>query len=126
MLKIPFVAALPFKGQEGKWPAAIQEMYNKLLKKAAEVVVVSPEDSTDSFALKMQKRNEYIVNRCSTMLGVFGGSQGGTLNCLQYAKEKGKHIDIINPGNYFQSSSGLIQLVGDAGNQWKVETNESV
>src|SRR4051812_18107278 len=40
-LGIPFIAAVPFLGQEGKWPNSSQQVYKKLMDLAAEVVVVS-------------------------------------------------------------------------------------
>src|SRR5690242_6170700 len=38
---IPFIAAIPFKGQEKLWPLPAQEYYIYLLSKAAHVIYVS-------------------------------------------------------------------------------------
>jgi len=80
---IPFVAAVPFKGQEAMWPAASQKYYHELLRKAESVVYVSKPPYTFR---KMQERNEYLANECDKMLALWDGSGGGTANCLQYAR----------------------------------------
>lgn len=45
----------------------------------------------------MQKRNEYMVNLADKVIAVWGGSSGGTANCVRYAKSVGKEIIIIKP-----------------------------
>ena len=91
---IPFIAAVPFLGQESVWPLESQEHYNYLLEKAEEVVIVSEGDYA---AHKMQVRNEYMVNKCDALMAVYDGSPGGTQNCVNYAKSKGKPVYILNP-----------------------------
>lgn len=100
-LEIPFTAAMPTEQMDIKWPETSRKMFEKILAKASKVFIV--EDQSKNISTKMQDRNEYIVDNSNRMLAVFGGQLGGTYNCLEYAKNKGKHIDIINPGNYFQS-----------------------
>lgn len=93
-LGIPFTAAVPFIGQESIWPAESQKTYKRLLAKATEVVIVCP----GGYALaKMQTRNEFMVNSCDTLIGVWDGSKGGTGNCIAYAKSINKPIIIIDP-----------------------------
>ena len=93
-LKIPFIAAVPFLGQESMWNTKTQQTYQKLLQRASEVVIVSPGSYS---AAKMQIRNEYMVDHCDLLIGVFDGTSGGTKNCLDYAKSKNKEIIIIDP-----------------------------
>jgi uncharacterized phage-like protein YoqJ len=45
----------------------------------------------------MQKRNEYMVDKCDKLLAVWNGTTGGTHNCIKYAKSKGKEIILLNP-----------------------------
>jgi len=96
-LNIPFVAAVPFEGQESKWPQSSKEKYDQLLRKAEEVVIVSEDGYA---AWKMQKRNEWIVDNSDAILGIWSGLKGGTGNCLEYAEKKNKTIHRINP-NYW-------------------------
>lgn len=93
-LKIPFIAAIPFIGQENAWPEKSQNIYHALLKLAAEQVIVSPGGYS---AAKMQIRNEWMVDKCDTLIGVWDGTPGGTGNCMEYAKSVNKSIFRINP-----------------------------
>jgi uncharacterized phage-like protein YoqJ len=93
-LGIPFVAAVPFKGQESQWPEQSQREFQRLIKLAEEVVVVC--DGGYS-AAKMQRRNEYMVDKCDILIAVWDGTPGGTGNCVRYAQSKGKEIIRILP-----------------------------
>lgn len=88
-LNIPFIAAIPFRGQETKWPVESQERYHKLLSHAAEVVIVCEGSYA---AYKMQLRNQWIVDRCELLVALWDGSGSGTKNCIDYAVAKGKPI----------------------------------
>lgn len=93
-LNIPFVAAVPFVGQEKAWPQTSQKIFNKLIEKAAEVVIVSEGGYA---AYKMQIRNEWMVDNCNKLIAVWDQSPGGTGNCVNYAKSKNKDIIFIDP-----------------------------
>ena len=96
-MAIPFVAAVPFVGQERVWPKESKDFYNQLLSKAASIAIVSPgEYSVD----KMQVRNEWMVDHCSILIACWDGSAGGTGNCVKYAMEVGREIDRINPNDF--------------------------
>jgi uncharacterized phage-like protein YoqJ len=91
-LKIPLLAAIPFEGQEKKWTTSYQRIYNKLLSKASEIVIVSPPGYS---AEKMQIRNEFMVDRCDILLACWDRSAGGTGNCVKYAQSVKKTEEII-------------------------------
>lgn len=97
---IPLIAAIPFKGQEKKWPEKSQEIYNKIL--SHELVEVVYVNNPGYASWKMQKRNEYIVNNCNILLAIWDGSEGGTGNCIGYATSIKKEILIIDPINCFK------------------------
>jgi uncharacterized phage-like protein YoqJ len=88
-LGIPFIAAVPFAGQESAWPSVSQGYYNDLLKLASQVHIVSEGGYAP---WKMQVRNEWMVDRCDTVLALWDGSSGGTGNCIKYAEKVGKPI----------------------------------
>ena len=46
---------------------------------------------------KMQKRNEYMVDKADIVIAVWDGSSGGTGNCVKYAQKVGKSIVKLNP-----------------------------
>jgi uncharacterized phage-like protein YoqJ len=94
-LGIPFIAAVPFLGQEKAWPAASQKTFNALIKLASEVVYVSEGGYA---AYKMQVRNEWMVDRCDKLIAIWDGTPGGTGNCVKYAQSKNKEIFYIKPG----------------------------
>jgi uncharacterized phage-like protein YoqJ len=93
--KIPFIAAIPFKGQESMWPIKSAVLYHILLTKAKEIVIVSEGGYS---VTKMQLRNEWMVDNCDLLIAIWDGSAGGTANCIKYAKDK-KEIIYINPLN---------------------------
>lgn len=90
-LGIPLTAAIPFAGQESKWPTASQERYRNILARAARSVIVC--DGGYSSA-KMQTRNEWMVDKCDRLVALWDGSPGGTGNCIKYARQVGR--DVIN------------------------------
>lgn len=97
-LKIPFVAALPFAGQEGKWPGIAKKRYRDLLQQAERVDVVSPGYFEH---WKMQKRNEWMVDHCTELMALWDGSyHGGTAHCLDYATRRG--VPFVNLWDNYQ------------------------
>jgi uncharacterized phage-like protein YoqJ len=92
--KIPFIAAVPFFNQECKWPQSSQETYRKLIKLAVEIVIVSEGGYS---AAKMQIRNEWMVDHCDKLIAVWDGTDGGTGNCVKYARAIKKEIIYIDP-----------------------------
>lgn len=91
-LGIPFVAAVPCDDMESRWPLPSQERFRCLVALAQEVVVVSPGSYQP---WKMQRRNEWMVDRCNRLYYVHDGSPGGTYNCLAYAAQVGRDTQEI-------------------------------
>lgn len=114
--KIPFIAAIPFIGQDSKWLNKSQEEYCNLLSQAQSIYLVDAGEylTYQQYLLKrseyqglgkihlqyspakMQKRNEWMVDQCDILIAVWDGTSGGTANCVKYAEEK-KQIIRINP-----------------------------
>lgn len=88
-LNIPVVAAVPFAGQESKWPAASQTRYHHLISQCAEVVVVCEGGYSPA---AMQKRNLWMVDRCDKVIALWDGTTGGTHNCVMYARKVEREI----------------------------------
>jgi uncharacterized phage-like protein YoqJ len=93
-LSIPFLAAVPFVGQESRWPTPAQIRYRQLLAKAAEIVHVCDPGYA---RWKMQARNEWMVDRCDRLIAVWDGSAGGTANTVLYANKVQRTVHLINP-----------------------------
>jgi uncharacterized phage-like protein YoqJ len=92
-LGIPFLASIPFIGQEKRWPKQSQDQYRFLLSKAAKQVVVCDKFSIAAF----QRRNEHMVDNCDQLIACFDGTKGGTANCVAYAEKMKKPIHRIIP-----------------------------
>lgn len=99
-LGLPLMAAIPFNGQESRWPAESQHIYNRILDQATEVVVVCGGGYS---AEKLQRRNAWMVDRCDFLLCCWDGSPGGTANCIAYAREtwgtvgfEARHYNVID------------------------------
>lgn len=91
---IPFIAAVPFEGQENAWPLSSQGDYRFLLLMAKEKVIVCEGGYA---AWKMQKRNEWMVDNCDVLIACWDGTSGGTGNCVRYAEQVEKKIIRIDP-----------------------------
>lgn len=95
---IPFIAAIPCKEQYIKWPKKSQETWLSIINNPlCEVQYISREPYTPSC---MDVRNQWMVDNCDLIIGVHDGSKGGTYNCLEYAKKKGKLAIIIDPKDF--------------------------
>lgn len=89
-LGISFVAAIPFRGHSSKWPPRAIEQYYRIAEKAYETFIVSD----GAYApWKMQKRNQFMVDRVTKVLALWDGSPGGTANCVAYAQKKKVEIE---------------------------------
>lgn len=92
---IKLECAIPCRDYSSKWSEKDKKLYQTIIKQVDIVTLVSDEEYKPYL---MQKRNEYMVNKCDLLLAVWDGNeQGGTYNCVQYAKKQGKDIKIINP-----------------------------
>jgi uncharacterized phage-like protein YoqJ len=101
-LDIPFIAAVPFKGQENVWPDKSKQYYYYLLSKAQMIEVVC-EGIYDP--QKLQIRNEWLVNNSDIIIAIWDKSKGGTGNCVNYAMLRAKPIIFINPKDMEKNDS---------------------
>jgi uncharacterized phage-like protein YoqJ len=98
MLDIPFIAAIPFWGQEERWPQEAQDRYRRLRSCASvEVYVLDQAVVSQHDAVRaLQQRNEWMVDyaqredpETGKVLALWNGTMGGTHNCIRYAEKKG-------------------------------------
>jgi len=92
-INITLECAIPCKDQTYKWKIKDKEKYNRILDSADIITMVSDKPY---FSGCMQKRNKYMVDKSSYIIGVYNGSNGGTKQTLAYAKQKNIKITIIN------------------------------
>ncbi len=87
-LSLPLVCAIPFPQQPALWPSHSVAYWAEIKAKAKEVHIVSDFYTPTAF----QQRNEWMVDRANYILALWNGSEGGTANCLTYARLKNKFI----------------------------------
>ncbi len=78
---ISLIAAVPFVGQESRWPQSSQDKYRHLLSGASQVEIVCSSYSPQA----MQLRNQWIVDRSHQLMALWHQGAGGTANCVSYA-----------------------------------------
>lgn len=85
---IPFIAAIPCRGQTTSWPREQKERWRDLIDKAWKTKIVSP----GAFAIwKLFERNRWIVERSNLMLYYWNGlPKGGTYHCVEHAIKEGR------------------------------------
>lgn len=87
--------AIPCRNHSSKWVKESVDLYNSILARADIVTLVTDEDYSPYL---MQKRNRYIVDNVDMLLAVWNGDrQGGTWNCVNYARGIGREIIQITP-----------------------------
>ena len=125
-LRLPYVACIPFRGQESQWPSSSQRAYYDYLHHAAKVIVCSPGGYS---SYKMQIRNERMIDMAlhygpgqnnSILLAMWDGTSGGTKNCLLYAHTQ---IQTINAWSHFLIHSSLPKLGQRTSNRRMQETS---
>lgn len=95
-LNIPFVAAVPFKGQEFVWPEIAKIKYNDILNKALEVIIVCE----GGFATKKYFiRDHFMIDNSEAVIALYNGQKkGGTAATVKYAKKQNKQVSNIWSG----------------------------
>lgn len=94
-LGVPFIAAVPFYGQDRRWPGSARERYLRLLGRAMRVEMLSAvEPASNGQAAKLlDARNRWMVDHAEQMLALWNGSLiGGTANCVAYAERRRKSV----------------------------------
>lgn len=97
--------AVPFRNQYIKWNKENFQIWRKQLYQADKLTLV---DRLDKYKIKdyqediyypakMELRNHYMVDNSDLVIAVWDGTNGGTGNCVNYAKKMNKKIIIINP-----------------------------
>lgn len=87
------VLALPCSDQADRWSADNQAVYREIMAQADEVCILSPTYQSGC----MQKRNRYMVDRSSYLIGYVSRCSGGSFFTMQYARSQGLHIKNLAP-----------------------------
>lgn len=91
---IKLVSAIPCLGQNKMWRKEDKELWQEVVDKSDRVVLVSEEDYKPYL---MQLRNVWMVDESDFIIAVWDETDGGTGNCVEYARNREKQIKIIKP-----------------------------
>ena len=96
--RVRLLCVIPFEAQASKWSEFWRDRYFTILEQADDSIMISSRYTTDC----LLQRNRYMVDRASSLLAVFNGTnRGGTAYTVRYAQQRNKEIVLLNP------SSGL-------------------
>lgn len=111
-LNILNILVVPYEEQSSNWNDQDKERYHRIKKMADEIVYVDTikeyqvkgDTPIGLFSkIKLQKRNEYMVDQTNYAIAVWDGKkQGGTYNCIEYLLSKNRHEFMIamHPFNF--------------------------
>ena len=84
-------AVIPCGTQPDRWAKPLRLRYTSLLDRCDSVKVLQIMYSRDC----MMRRNKYMVDNSSLLLGCFMGIPGGTMNTIVYAERSGLKVVLI-------------------------------
>lgn len=96
-LKIPVLAAIPFIGQESRWPNHAQDKYREVVSRCETYYVSSGDPWGLDHRGLFQRRNIWMVDHCTSLCAMWDGTNSGTANCINYALRKG--VPFVNLWN---------------------------
>lgn len=88
--ELELVAVVPYLGQEEGWSWVERNLYEEILDRASQVVVLNQNYKKGCY----HQRNRYMVERSRTLLGYCNSRSGGTFYTMNYARKIG--VKVIN------------------------------
>ena len=89
--KVKLIACIPCAGQAYKYSKKQKEEYDRMVKDADEIVLISQTYTKTC----MQKRNKFMVDNSSVLVAYLKRDFGGTANTVRYAKSINRKIIYI-------------------------------
>ena len=90
---VRLVAAVPFRGQEARFPQADRERFGRVLAAADAVEVLSPVYHRGCYAV----RNDFLVDHARVLVAWYDGSPGGTRHTVSRALRRGLEFVNLHP-----------------------------
>lgn len=90
LLKIPYIAVLPFEGMDARWPQESRDRFNTLLKHADDVIIIRDKYSKRAYF----ERDIYMVDQCDCLVALYNeeNKDSGTGITVGYARDKSKAV----------------------------------
>ena len=92
---IRLIAAIPWKGQTMKWSDEWKERHAALLTQCDDVVIVN-EGYKGYHRCFYHVRDRWMVDHSDMVIAYYNGTAGGTQYTMEYAREKGKELIVID------------------------------
>lgn len=86
-------AAIPYNRQAASWKDTDKERYARILERADRIEYISHAYYSGCF----HKRNRWMVEHATHLLAVYDGKTGGTRYTVNYARDRGLNMTIIEP-----------------------------
>ena len=104
-LNIPVIAAVPFRGQESRWPEKSRVLYQQIL---ADPIVTVVEVCEPGYAgWKFIKRDHWMVDNSQKLVCIWNGDEhGGTWQTMKYAMSVGREMIRIDPRDIKEYRNG--------------------
>lgn len=100
--EVQLIGAVPFRGQESRWPMPLQKEYRRVLEQCQQVEILFDEKEAESDpSACYRQRNRWMVDRAEVVLAVceidLPDSRTGTASTVRYARQKQRRIVYIHP-----------------------------
>ena len=94
---IKLIAAIPCKEQDSRWIGESKREYADILAKCDEQHLLF-DGTFEQNKGCMNQRNRWMVNKAGRVIAVWTGKEnGGTWDCVKYAREQDRNITYLNP-----------------------------
>ena len=92
--ELKLICVIPFAEQARGWAMNWAFRYRELLRNADQIVLMCSNYQRGCYHM----RNRYMVDNCDLLIAIYNGeNNGGTAYTVNYARERGKEILIIDP-----------------------------
>ena len=92
--ELKLICVIPFAEQARGWAMNWAFRYRELLRNADQIVLMCSNYQRGCYHM----RNRYMVDNCDLLIAIYNGeNKGGTAYTVNYARERGKEILIIDP-----------------------------
>ena len=104
-LSIPYIAYIPFPGQERLWSSDAQDHYRQLVADASEVHIGPPASTKPDVIAALHRRNSDMVSTCHAAIAVWNGSAGGTADAVRKLTDLGRPFLRLDPRESFDPAA---------------------
>lgn len=94
--RVRFIAHMPCRNHESRWPEQSQRHYHKLLSHSDDIVIYSDHYTPSC----LNQRNIGMVDAADLLIAIWDGSKSGTSHCVSAAKKRNVQVHQIHPDTF--------------------------